>query len=109
MNLNITTVGKYKMISIQDELNVLSDVSELQYLIDGYINAGIIHIGLVFSNTSYIYSGAIAVLVDCHKKVEAEAEGDFCIIEPNDDIRKIFEILHLTEIFRICNSIDELY
>jgi anti-anti-sigma factor len=99
--------GRYKVLRIEEEFSVISDLSELKYLIEGFIEQGRLYIAVGFTNTSYIYSGAVAVLMDCYRKVKA-GDGDLCIIEPNESIKSIFTLLNIDRVLRIYESEHEL-
>ena len=107
MKIEISSKGYYQILRIQDEFSVISDLSELTYLIKGYIKQGKKHIALGFSNASYIYSGAVAVLMDCYKEL-TEDEGELCIIEPNKELKEIFSTLGIDKICKIYETEDDL-
>ena len=108
MKIDIHVRGPFKVIRVEDELEIITDLSELKFLIDGYMSRGIHKIAISFIGTSYIYSGAIAVLMECHKKLLDFSDGKLCILEPNEDIRAIFSALHIDKILNIYDSEDEL-
>ena len=99
--------GIYQIVKVRDELSVISDLSELRFLIEGYLSQGITHIGVSFSDSSYLYSGAIAVLIDCFKKIK-DSNGTLSIIEPNPEILGILKYLNITKLIPICTSEDTL-
>jgi anti-anti-sigma factor len=107
MKIDIYTHGDYQVLKIEEVLQVISDLSELKFLIEGYLKRGKRHIAVGFTTASYIYSGAIAVLVDCYKRIAKEG-GDLCIIEPNQEILGIFSVLNISKILHIYQSEDEL-
>jgi anti-anti-sigma factor len=107
MKIDIYTHGGYQVLKIEEDLRVISDLSELKFLIEGYLRRGKRHIAVGFTTASYIYSGAIAVLIDCYKKIAREG-GDLCIIEPNEEILGIFTILNVAKILHVYHSEDEL-
>ncbi|HEX2955797.1 MAG TPA: STAS domain-containing protein [Chitinispirillaceae bacterium] len=107
MKIDITQRGIYQVLQIEEELNVISDLSELRYLIRGYLNQGKKNIAVSFVNASYIYSGAIAVLIDCYKLIKKD-NGDLCIIESNPELRNIFKTLHLDQFMQMYQSLEEL-
>jgi len=108
MKINITPHQDYQVVRIEDELEIITDLSELKFLIDGYISVGKHKIAVAFSNTSYIYSGAIAVLMSCHNTLSEYDEGELCIVEPNKEIQWIFSKLNIDKVLNIYDSIDEL-
>jgi len=107
MKITIYSKGAYEVLSIEEELSVISDLQELKYLVDGYLRQGKNHIALRFPGTSYIYSGAIAILLHCLKEIRDE-NGVLCIIEPNPNIHNILDTLNVTRLIRIALSEDEL-
>lgn len=107
MNFEIGKRGIFQVIRIQDELNVVSDLTELGYLVQGYIKQGKRHIAVGFSGMSYIYSGAVAVLIRCHRELK-EDDGELCIIEPNEHIRPILNLLHIDQVLRVLDSVEDL-
>jgi len=107
MNIGISVHSGYQVINIEDELSIISELSELRFLIEGYIAEGKNLIAVSFTNTSYIYSGAIAVLIDCYKKIK-KVEGDLCIIEGNPQIISIFRMLNIDRVIKIYKSVEEL-
>lgn len=108
MKIEIRSYGPYKILGIEDELNIITDLSELKFIIDGYITQGKNKIAVSFKLASYIYSGAIAVLMECHKVVSAQEGGCLCVIEPHQDIRNIFSVLNINKILTIYDSETEL-
>jgi len=92
--------GKYQVLRIQADDNNISNISELKDLISGYLNRGKIDIAVSFCDASYIYSGAISVLVDCYKKIE-EKGGSLCILEPNPGLFDILETLNIDRVINI--------
>jgi anti-anti-sigma factor len=107
MKLEIYPVGQYHVIRVEEDLQVISELPELQSIIDGYITQGKTRVALCFTNASYIYSGAIAVLISCYKKLKA-GEGDLCLIEPKEEIRNIFNYMGIDKMVQIYDSEDEL-
>lgn len=107
MKINIGTKGAYQIIRIEEELAIISDLSELRYLICGYLNQGKRFIAVSFTNVSYIYSGAIAVLIDCYKMLIKD-NGELCIIESHPEILTIFGYLNLDKIIPYYVSVEDL-
>lgn len=107
MKLSIRTIGEYQVIQIEEELNVISDLEELFYLVKGYVEQGKIRIAVCFPNASYIYSGAIAVLLKCFKAVRQD-RGDLCIVEPNPDIKNILHTLNVDRLVHVLESEEDL-
>jgi anti-anti-sigma factor len=107
MKIEITTRGAYQVIHVEEDLSIISDLQELHYLVEGYVKQGIQRIAVRFPNTSYIYSGALAVLLKCLRTARKDG-GELCIIESNPDVRNIFSVLSLDRALEILDSEDEL-
>jgi len=107
MKIDISQRGAFQILRIEEDLNVISDLSELRFLINGYLRQGRRHIAVSFTSASYIYSGAIAVLIDVFKQVKEE-NGELCILEPHPEILSIFHALHLDQFLPIYSSVDDL-
>ncbi|MBD3344133.1 MAG: hypothetical protein GF401_03620 [Chitinivibrionales bacterium] len=107
MKLEVYEKGEYQVISIEEDLTVISELQELSYLVDGYIAQGKRRIAVQFLKASYIYSGAIAVLLQCIKKLTQD-DGELCVIENNPDIINIFQTLKLDKVINIYESEDKL-
>jgi anti-anti-sigma factor len=103
MKIDIHTNSGYQVLRIEEDLEVISDLSELKFLIEGYLKRGRRFIAIGFTTASYIYSGALAVLIDCHKKIIKEG-GDLCIIEPNHELQGVFNVLNVDKILHIYPS-----
>ncbi|MFC1585670.1 STAS domain-containing protein [Fibrobacterota bacterium] len=107
MKMEIKTLGPYRILRIEEELEVISELVELQSLIEGYIKLGIKHIAINFTESSYIYSGAIGVLVRCYKQIKDEG-GKLCIIEPKDTMVAVLKATGITKIIKTYKSEDDL-
>jgi anti-anti-sigma factor len=107
MKIDIHTHNGYQVLKLEEDLQVISDLSELKFLVEGYLKRGRLFIAVGFTTASYIYSGALAVLIDCYKKIAKEG-GDLCIIEPNQEMLGVFNVLNIDKILHIYPSEAEL-
>ena len=107
MKIQTYPKGIYQILRIEDDVQVISDLSELQFLIEGYLRQGKRNIAVSFTGATYIYSGAIAVIVQCYKKIK-EGKGDLCIIESKREMLTIFEHLGISKIIPVHQSEDDL-
>jgi len=107
MKIDISQHGVYQVIRIEDNLDVISDLSELRFLIQGYLSQGKPYIAIAFTNASYIYSGALAVLIDCFKKI-MDKKGELCLVESHSEILNIFRFLHIDQFIPVYGSLDDL-
>ena len=107
MNIDLSTSGYYQIIRIDEDLTVISDLAELRYLVKGYVSEGKRYIAVAFTNASYFYSGALAVLIECYREL-AKGNGDLCIIEANENLKSIFRILKIDTILNVYDTEDDL-
>ncbi|MBD3321946.1 MAG: hypothetical protein GF350_12690 [Chitinivibrionales bacterium] len=98
--------GVYQILKI-DGGNSITDLSELKDLICLYLDKGRKKIAVSFTSASYIYSGALKVLIDCYNRIVGTG-GDLCIIEPNPGLFDTLELLNIDRIIGIYVSEDYL-
>lgn len=100
--------GKYQILKVKDnEDHGIKDLSELKDLVIGYLNRGKKFIAVSFTDATYIYSGAIQVLITAHKMIDAQ-EGELCIVEPDPALFDILEDLNIGRVINIYVSEDYL-
>lgn len=107
MRIHIYAKGPYQVLRIEEDVQVIADLSELKTIVEGYLEQGQKFIAVSFANATYIYSGAIAVLVDCHKRLVRD-DGILCIIEPKDEIKYMFGYLGVDRVIPVCDSEETL-
>lgn len=107
MKLDITTKGKYKVITIHDSLKVISDLTALKTEIEKHLDQGEKYIAVNFSDASYLYSGAISVLVTCYRMVREEG-GDLCLIEPQEKVAELLDQMNIDRLIDIYESEAQL-
>lgn len=63
---------------------------------------------LVFdlTETTFIDSSALHVLLDARKRVRAEG-GEVVIVCPSPQVRRVFEVTGVDGILRLCNSLED--
>lgn len=98
--------GAYQILKI-DGGNSIDDLSELKDLISVYLERGKRKIAVSFTSASYIFSGALKMLISCYNKI-SDFGGDFCIIEPNPNLFDTLELLNIDRVIGIYVSEDYL-
>ena len=78
----------------------LSVADELRDLLDGLITGGRARIELDLSETRFVDSRAIGVLIGAQKRAQV-AGGRILVRKPQSPVRKAFDILGLSPIFEI--------
>ena len=100
--------GKYQVLKVKDnEDHGIKDLSELKDLVNGYLDRGKKFIAVSFTDTTYIYSGAIQVLISAHKLISKQ-EGELCIVEPDPALFDILEDLNIGRVINIYVSEEYL-
>ncbi|MFC1586152.1 STAS domain-containing protein [Fibrobacterota bacterium] len=107
MKIEISVRSSYRVLKIHEDLEVISDLAELEFLVTGYIKQGLYYIAVGFDDTSYIYSGAIAVLVKCAKDL-LDKDGELCLLEPNETVLSLLEAAGIDKVIKIYKSPKEL-
>ena len=92
--------GKFQILRIKEKKNAITNLEELKDLIAGYLDRGKNYIAVSFTDATYIYSGAIKVLIACHKLIN-ERGGQLCIIEPDPSLFDILENLNIDRVINI--------
>lgn len=99
--------GKFRILRIKEKGDTISDLSELKDLVTGYLDRGCKFVAVSFSDATYIYSGAIRVLIACRKMV-MRSGGELCIIEPNPALFDVLELLNIEQVVKIYVSEEYL-
>jgi anti-anti-sigma factor len=107
MQIKITKHGAYQVLRFHEAPAVIDDLTELRYLVKGYIDQGKRHIAVSFTDASYFYSGALGVLVECYLELK-DGEGELCVIEPNQKLKDVFKAVNLDKIFKVYESENDL-
>ena len=106
MKIETYEKGVYQIVKVQEDTHTINNLFELRDLITGYLKRGKIHIAVSFCDASYIYSGAVSILINCYRLVE-ERGGSLCIIEPDPGLIDILETLNISNVIKIYT--DESY
>lgn len=106
MKIELYPSGIFRILKIND-MSTVSTLDELCLLIDEYLSQNETHIALSFPETTYMFSGAVASLVSCIKKIR-DNKGELCIIEPNPEMVELFKQMGIDKILSIYQSESEL-
>jgi anti-anti-sigma factor len=107
MKIETYEKGMYQIIKVQEQDHAINNLTELHDLVTGYLKRGKIHIAISFCDASYIYSGAINMLINCYHQVE-KYSGSLSIIEPNPGLFDILETLNINNVIKIYVSEEYL-
>jgi len=98
--------GIYRILEVSGNL-IISQLEELRILINGYLSEGETYIAVRFTDASYLYSGAIAVLVSCFRSVK-DTEGDLCLLEPKPEMIDLLKLMGIDNLIPIYASEENL-
>jgi anti-anti-sigma factor len=107
MKIQTCKKGEYRLIHIVEPLKLITDLSELKSIIEDFVNKGDKFIAVNFIDASYLYSGAISVLISCYRLVKARS-GDLCIVEPNHGLTDLLTQMNIDSIMKIFPSEEDL-
>ncbi len=102
MNFSIERVGGATVVDVNGELTV-GNRSELKDRVLGRIEEGDRRFLFDFSDTSYIDSSGLGVLVSLSKRIR-EVNGRLRLAGLNEDLRTLFELTKLDTLFEISDS-----
>ncbi len=107
MKIETSANKVYKIVTIEEPLKVIADLTELKTEIERMLKEGEKRIGVNFSDASYLYSGAISILITCYRMVK-EKDGDLCIIEPHPRIHELLTRMNIDSLIDIYKSEQEM-
>jgi anti-sigma B factor antagonist len=99
--------GGYKIIIIYEPLKVIADLTEFKLEIEKLLELGEKKIAVNFSDASYLYSGAISVLITCYRMIR-EKGGSLCIIEPQERVLELLNQMNIDSLIDIFGSEEEM-
>ncbi len=106
MRIESYTSGIYRVLKISGQL-VISELQELKLLIVGYIGRDEKYIAVNFCDVSYLFSGAIAVLITCYTTLR-DLDGELCLIEPKPEMMDLLKIMGIDSLIPIYGSDSDL-
>lgn len=106
MEINLYPFGIYKVLEIGGQI-IISQLEELRHLITGHISNGEKYIAIRFIDATYLYSGAIAVLISCFKQIK-DSKGDLCLLEPKNEMIELLKQMGIDRLIPIYASKEHL-
>lgn len=107
MEINVKKNGKFTIIRIENGINAISDLSELKDILDKKLNECDKYIAVSFQDASYLYSGAISVLITCYKMI-IDRGGQLCIIELEPKVLELLMQMNIDSLINIYDSEDDM-
>lgn len=105
MAFQVRKSGDVMVIDIEGQL-IVGNRQELKQKILDALGTGERKFVVNFSDTSYIDSSGLGVLVSLSKKIR-EQEGVLRLASLNEDLRTLFELTKLDTLFEIADSREE--
>ena len=107
MAFQVRKSGDVMVIDIEGQL-IVGNRQELKQKILDALGTGERKFVVNFSDTSYIDSSGLGVLVSLSKKIR-EQEGVLRLSNLNEDLRTLFELTKLDTLFEIADSREEAF
>ncbi|HEX8726524.1 MAG TPA: STAS domain-containing protein [Gemmatimonadaceae bacterium] len=105
MSFTITKQGDVSIVAIDGQL-IVSNRQELKQKMLDELDRGARKLLVDFSQTGYIDSSGLGVLVSLSKKIR-EQGGALRLAGLNDDLRTLFELTKLDTLFQIAETRDQ--
>jgi anti-anti-sigma factor len=99
--------GTFTYLKITGKIDVLDDIKVISDTIMGLFNKGSKKFAIKFKDATYIYSGAIAILVKIFKQIQPRG-GALFVVEPNKTVRDLWKTFNLDRIIPILKNEDEM-
>ena len=105
MAFEVTEKSGVTIIDVEGQL-IVGNRQELKQKVLERLDSGERKFLIDFSNTGYIDSSGLGVLVSLSKKIR-EQGGELRLANLNEDLKTLFELTKLDTLFHISNSRDE--
>ena len=105
MAFEVTDKGGVTIIDVEGQL-IVGNRQELKQKVLERLDSGERKFLIDFTNTGYIDSSGLGVLVSLSKKIR-EQGGELRLANLNEDLKTLFELTKLDTLFHISNSRDE--
>ena len=105
MSFSIKKQGEICVVDVEGQL-IVGNRQELKQKVLEQLENGDRKFVIDFSNTGYIDSSGLGVLVSLSKKIR-EQGGELRLASLNEDLRTLFELTKLDTLFHIATSRDE--
>ena len=105
MAFDVGKHGDITVIDVEGQL-IVGNRQELKQKVLDELDGGARKFLIDFSNTGYIDSSGLGVLVSLSKKIR-EQGGELRLANLNEDLRTLFELTKLDTLFQISSSREE--
>jgi len=105
MAFQVSKNGDVTVVDVEGQL-IVGNRQELKQRVLEQLEGGDRKFVIDFSNTGYIDSSGLGVLVSLSKKIR-EQGGELRLSSLNEDLRTLFELTKLDTLFRIADTRDQ--
>lgn len=105
MEISHQTQKETDIVQLRGELDMFNS-PELGTFLRGKIESGSKAVLVELENVTYLDSSGLGVLISAATRM-MKASGQFFLVRPSSQVRRLLELTRLTEFFRILNSRDE--
>ena len=105
MGFQVSQSGDATLVEVEGQL-IVGNRQELKQRVLEQLEGGDRKFVIDFSNTGYIDSSGLGVLVSLSKKIR-EQGGELRLSSLNEDLRTLFELTKLDTLFRITDTKEE--
>lgn len=105
MAFSVSREGEVTVVDVTGQL-IVGNRQELRQTVLDELRGGARRFLIDFSETAYIDSSGLGVLVSLSKKIR-EAGGELRLSSLSEDLRTLFELTKLDTLFRIADSRQE--
>lgn len=104
--MRVDTVGDVLVVKLEGVINVQSSLDLETWLDSLFLNRKPKKVVVDLSNVQHISSSGLRVLVSFYKKVISN-DGKLTLAALNSNLRKIFRIVELDEVFEVYDSVED--
>ncbi|MCG6989507.1 MAG: STAS domain-containing protein [Gemmatimonadetes bacterium] len=105
MSFQVSQSGGITLVEVEGQL-IVGNRQELKQKVLEHLEGGERKFVIDFSDTGYIDSSGLGVLVSLSKKIR-EQGGELRLSSLNEDLRTLFELTKLDTLFRIADTKEE--
>ena len=105
MSFQVSQNAGVTLVEVEGQL-IVGNRQELKQKVLEHLEGGDRKFVIDFSNTGYIDSSGLGVLVSLSKKIR-EQGGELRLSSLNEDLRTLFELTKLDTLFRIADTKEE--
>ena len=107
MKFDIYKKNGHLVIRLKEDVGLNSDLNALKAVIEQHLTTGARSIAIAFTQSSYLYTKSISVLIACSEMIK-DAGGRLSIIEANRDIQDILSVIDFDKVIKIFAGENDL-